>query len=371
MSNLKIIVPENFKEFGEMVNQHINNIRRTDSVFSESEMYLVDANFIRFNNGEGKVVIRESIRDVDLYILTDVSNYDISYQLYGREHYMAPDEHFQDIKRVLSAECGHAEKRTLIMPYLYSSRQDKKDDRESLDCAIALQELVNLGVDELVTCDIHNKGIMNAVPMSAFENVYLTDTMIINWLDREKITDFNKIICIAPDEGAMKRARFFSEVLGNVEVGSFYKQRDYTRIINGKNPVVEHKFLGPNDLSSRVAIVTDDMIASGGSILDTAKQLHNLGANKIYLMVTFALFTNGIDKFDEYYNAGYFDKVYATNLSYVPESIKDKPWFESVDCSYNIASIISELNYGRSIGEIIKGKNKAMTKVRSLRNRGI
>lgn len=365
MKDLKIIVPENFKEFGDKVNYHINNFRETD------KNYLVDTDLVRFNNGEGKVVINESIRDKDLYILTDVSNHSINYNFFGRKHYMGPDEHFQDLKRILSAECGHAYKRTIIMPYLYQSRQDKKDSRESLDCAISLQELVNLGVDEIVTCDVHNKGIMNAVPMTAFENVYLTDMMILSWLEKEKIFDFDSIICISPDEGAMKRARFFSEVLGNVPVGSFYKQRDYTKVVDGKNPIIEHKFLGPSDLSGMNAIVTDDMIASGGSILDTALQLKRLGVENVYLMVTFALFTNGVDKFDEYYRKGYFDKVYATNLSYVPDDVKELDWFESVDCSMNIAKIINELNYGKSIGEIIKGKNEALAKVRTLRKRGI
>ena len=201
-----------------------------------------------------------------------------------------------------------------------------------------------------------------------FENVYLTDMMILDWIEKEKITDFSNVICISPDEGAMKRARFFSEVLGNVPIGSFYKQRDYSVVIDGKNPIIEHKFLGPNDLSGMIAIVSDDMIASGGSILDTAKQLKSLGASKVYLMVTFALFTNGIENFEQYYKEGYFDKVYATNLSYVPEEIKNKEWFESVDCSYNVAKIINELNYGKSIGEIIEGKNEALTRVRTIRD---
>lgn len=361
MSSLKIIVPENFKEFGERVNKHLGNMRGID------EDFIVPIDLVRFNNGEGKCVIRESIRDKDLYILVDISNYDISYISHGRVHYMGPDEHFQDIKRILSAECGHASKRTLIMPYLYQSRQDKKDTRESLDCAIGLQELVNLGVDELVTCDIHNKGIVNAIPTTAFENVYLTDVMILDWIEKEKINDFSNVICISPDEGAMKRARFFSEVLGNVLVGSFYKQRDYSVLIDGKNPITEHKFLGPSNLSGMSAIVSDDMIASGGSILDTAKQLKNLGASKVYLMVTFALFTSGIEKFEQYYKDGYFDRVYATNLSYVPEEIINREWFELVDCSYNVAKIINELNYGKSIGKIIEGKNEALTRVRKIR----
>jgi len=365
MSELKIIVPKNYQVFGEQVNQHINDLRHTD------ENYLIKADFIRFNNGEGKVVIEESIRDKDLYILSDVSNYDISYQAYGRTHYMSPDEHFQDIKRILGAECGHAIKRTVIMPYLYSSRQDKKDSRESLDCAIALQELANLGVNEVVTCDIHNKAVMNAVPNLAFENVYLTDLILEDLLNKELITDFRNIICVSPDEGAMKRARYFSEMLGNAEIGSFYKQRDYSVIVDGKNPIIEHRFLGPNNLKNKDAIVVDDMIASGGSILDTAKLLKETGAERIFLVVTFALFTSGLDKFEKYYQTGYFDRVYATNASYIPKEIQDKEWFHLVDCSPRIAKIISEINYGHSIGELITGKKDPVIKRRILERRKI
>jgi len=363
MNELKIIVPKNFKEFGEKVNWHINDIRQTD------KNYLVKSQFIRFNNGEGKVIIDESIRDKDLYILSDVSNYDVSYQAYGRTHYMLPDEHLQDIKRILSAECGHASKRTVIMPYLYSSRQDKKDSRESLDCAISLQELANLGVNEIVTCDIHNKAVMNAVPNLAFENVYLTDAILNDLLNKELIDDFQKIICISPDEGAMKRARYFSEMLGNAEVGSFYKQRDYSTIVDGKNPIIEHKFLGPSSLEGKDAIVVDDMIASGGSILDTARLLKEIGAKRIFLVVTFALFTSGTSKFEKFYEAGYFDRVYATNASYIPEQIYNKEWFHLVDCSPRIAKIISEINYGNSIGELITGKKDPVIK-RRCRERG-
>lgn len=358
MADLKIIVADNYKYFGEKVNNHINELRNTNC------NYLIDCSFVRFNNGEGKVVINDSIRDKDLFILSDVSNYDINYNTYGRTHYMSPDEHLQDIKRILSAECGHASKRTVIMPYLYSSRQDKKDSRESLDCAVCLQELYNLGVNEIVTCDIHNKAIINAVPKLAFENVYLTDNILNEIVNYENITDYDNIICISPDEGAMKRARYFSEMLGNVSIGSFYKQRDYSVIENGKNPIIDHKFLGPDNLNNKDAIVVDDMIASGSSILDTAKLLKNIGANKVFLVVTFALFTNGIDKFEEYYKSGLFDRVYATNACYVPEYIKEREWIHLVDCSKRIANIISEINYGHSIGNLITGKKDALIKIR-------
>lgn len=361
MSELKIVVPENFREFGKRVNKQINEIRATN------DNYLVDVDLVRFNNGEGKAVIKETIRDKDLYILSDVSNYDISYNYYGRTHYMSPDEHFQDIKRILSAECGHASKRTVIMPYLYESRQDKKDSRESLDCANSLQELQSMGVNEIVTCDVHNKGVMNAIPNMAFENVYLTDMLLLDILSNEKIDDFNKIICISPDEGAMKRARVFSDMLGNVQIGSFYKQRDYTKVIDGKNPIVDHRFLGPSDMEGKYAIVVDDMIASGGSILDTAKHLKELKVSKVFLVVTFALFTSGVEKFDEYYKMGIIDRVYASNVNYVPREYQERPWFKSVDCSYKLAYLISELNYGHSIGELISCKEDIAKKMEKLR----
>lgn len=360
MKDLKIIVPNNFKEFGNKVNEHINRIRETN------QNYLVKTNLVRFNNGEGKAVLEETIRDKDLYILSDISNYDISYEFFNRKHYMSPDEHFQDIKRILSAECGHASKITLILPYLYESRQDKKDSRESLDCAVALQEISRMGVNEIITCDVHNKGVMNAVPNLAFESVYLTGDLILSILENEKDLNINNIASIAPDSGAMDRARFVSNVLGNGALGYFYKQRDYTKLENGLHPIVDHRFLGPN-LSGLDAIVVDDMIASGSSILDTAKNLKEQGVSKVYLMTTFALFTSGIDKFDKYYEKGYFDRVYATNVSYVREEVKNREWFNSVDCSYKIANIINHLNYGNSIDNLINDKEETAVKVKRLR----
>ena len=360
MNDLKIIVPNNFLNFGKKVNEHIKSIRDTD------ENFIIDTQFVRFNNGEGKVVIKESIRDKDLYIMSDVSNYDDYYKSYGRRHYMGPDEHFQDIKRVLSAECGHAAKRTVIMPYLYESRQDKKNSRESLDCAMALKELECMGVNEIITCDVHNKSVLNAVPNMASENLYLSDMLIWDFLVNEKIDDFSKLICIFPDEGAMKRAVFFSELFG-APIGSFYKQRDYTRVVEGANPIVNHSFFGPSDMKGKYAVGVDDMIASGGSILDTAQSLKKLGVEKVYLMVTFALFTQGVKKFDKFYKSGIINRVYATNVSYVPKSVMDREWFKSVDCSYKIANLISEVNYGHSIGELIDCRTDTAVKIKKLR----
>ena len=227
--------------------------------------------------------------------------------------------------------------------------------------------LVKQRVDEIVTCDIHNKGVMNAVPNTPFENMYLTDTMLTDLILKEQIFEYENIVCISPDEGAMKRARFFSEVLDDALMASFYKYRSQ-KITDGNGQIREHRFLGDvEDIIGKIAIVTDDMIDTGGSILDTAKQLKELGVDKVYLMSTFSFFSKGIDKFNEYYNAGYFEKVYSTNLVYVSPEIKSQPWFEVVDCSKNIAYIINELNYGRSIGEVIKGRDAVLAKVRSIR----
>lgn len=382
MSNLKVIVLENCRDLGERVNEHLKKIRIGEAIEQFGEEYVMEhldyfnqdyvihmgsKGTVRFNNGEAKAIINESVRNTDLYILSDVSNPSITYKLRGIEHNMSPDEHFMDILRILSAECGHATKRTLIMPYLYSSRQDRKESRESLDCAMSLEWLVHMGINEIVTYDVHNKGVMNAVHRTAFENVYLTDTMLETWLIKEDIEDKHDIICISPDEGAMKRARFFSEVLDNAKIGSFYKYRSQD-ITDGSAQIREHRFLGNvDDLIGRIALVTDDMIDSGSSILDTAKQLKELGAEKVYLMTTFAFFSKGIEKFKEYYECGYFDKVYSTNLVYVSEEVRNQPWFESVDCSYNVANIINELNHGRSIGELIKGRDDVLKRVRSVR----
>ena len=361
VKDLKMIVADNFCEFGEKVNNHIKKIRNSN------DDYIVPLNLVRFNNGEGKAEIKESIRDKDLYILSDVSNYDIWYDYYGRHHYMSPDEHFTDIKRILSAECGHANKRTIVMPYLYQSRQDKRDSRESLDCAVALQELKNMGANEIITCDVHNRGVGNAVHNTAFESVKLGDILLYDLLENEDITDYSKFVCISPDEGAMKRARFFSGLIGNVPIGSFYKERDYTKVVNGKNPIIDHRFIGPNDMKGKYVIISDDMIASGGSMLDTVLSIKKLGVEKIFVIVTFALFTEGIDKFSAYYQKGILDRVYASNVSYVPKEIQELEWFKSVDCSDKIANIISELNYGKSIGDLIDGKTETAVKIKKLR----
>ena len=280
---------------------------------------------------------------------------------------MMPDEHYQDLKRIISAIGGHASRLTIIMPLLYQSRQDKRSSRESLDCAMALQELERFNISEIVTFDAHNPMVANAIPNKmAFSNGYATSDMILNMLNNESI-DIDKLFIVSPDEGARSRAKFLADILGGIKYGNFDKRRDYTKIEDGKNPIVYHEFIGPSDLTGMDIIVVDDMVASGASLIDTAKKLKERGAEHIYLMTTFALFTKGVESFDIAYNEGVFNKLYSTNLTYVPEEYKQLPWFHSVDCSSKIAHIISDLNDGKSIRMLLNGREETAQKIKSLK----
>ncbi len=339
-SNLKIIAFENCKELGEEIDNHLKEMT------NNKKSYITNVVCSRFNNGEGKLYISESIMDKDLYILSDVGNYSISYEFYGNKHQMSPDEHFQDIKRVISATNGRFSKVTVIMPFLYQSRQHRRRERESLDCALALQELESLGVNNIITFDCHDPNVSNAIPNLPFENYFASDLILNSIISNESI-DLKNLLVISPDMGAMERARYYAEKLGS-DVGLFYKRRDLSKVVNGKNPVVEHVYLGkdPKDLT---VLVIDDMIASGGSMLDVAKELKERGAKKIILVSTFALFTAGIDKFRKAYKNHYYDQVYSTNLTYVPEEIKNEPWYTEVDCSILLAEIILSHHENRTV----------------------
>jgi len=354
-NNLKLVVFDNAKELGKKVNFNLQKLK------GESDKFIVPITASRFSNGEGKVRVEESVRDKDLYILTDPSNYSINYNFHGMKHYMSPDEHYQDVKRLISATSGHAAKISLIMPLLYQSRQHKRKGRESLDCALALQELEKLGVDNIITIDAHDPNVANAVPNLAFYNIYPTGIIIDRLIENKDIQD---ILVISPDMGAMERARYYAEIFGS-DVGMFYKRRDISQVVNGKNPIVEHVYLGGN-IKDKDVIIVDDMIASGGSMLETAASLKEQGARHVYLVSSFALFTEGIEHFDEAYEKGYFDKLYATNLAYVPENIKNKEWYFDVDCSMLIAKIINKLNNKESL-EDINDKQKVLKKVKEQR----
>ena len=360
MSELKLIVPDNFIEFGKLVNKRINSIRKTN------KNYIIRPDLVRFSNGEGKCVLPDSIRGKDTYILTDVSNYSITYKSQVGEHNMMPDEHWMDIIRIISSTWRHAYKLRVIMPYLYQSRQDKRTSRESLDLSLSLQQLAFLDVDEVITADVHNKSACdNASPKMPVENFYCSDDILLNILNNEKL-DFDKLMVVAPDKGAFSRANFYSDILG-VPLGVFEKTRDYTILENGKHPISSHKFLSDASLEGKDSIVVDDMISSGGSILDTARQLKIRGANRVFLISTFGFFTSGIDEFNKEYSNGTFDKVYITNLNYVPDYIKATKWLKIVDCSEKVAQIICSLNKDRSINKLLKSSDATIKKIEQLR----
>jgi len=287
----------------------------------------------------------------------------MTYTMHGFTNHYSPDDHFQDIKRVILAMCGHAKKITLVMPLLYESRQHRKKGRESLDCAYALQELIRLGVEEIVTFDVHDPNVSNAVPLLAFENIYPTNIILEDFVKNNPTTKENLLI-VAPDFGAMERARYFAEML-KCDVGVFYKRRDLSRVVDGKNPIVEHAYMGA-DVTGKDIIVVDDMIASGGSMIEVATHLKEKGANKVFLTATFALFTEGIDKFDKAYNENLYDKIYTTNLTYIRSEIKNKEWFHEVDCSKKIAEIIDTLNKGESISPLMNGKTELFKKIENI-----
>lgn len=338
--DLCLIVLDNAAQLGEKVLKKLKNKKLKTPIKN-----------VRFNNGEGKISISSTVRSKDLYILTDVGNYSMEYQMHGFTNHVSPDEHYQDIKRVISAASGHANKITVIMPLLYQSRQHKRRGRESLDCAMALQELQSLGVNNIVTIDAHDPNVSNAIPNMAFDNFYPTNYIL---KELEKRETLNNILVVSPDMGAMERARYYAERL-SCDVGVFYKRRDLSVVVNGKNPVVEHAYMGA-DVSGKNIIIVDDMIASGGSIIEVAKKLKENGANKVFLIVSFVLFTEGTKCFLDAYENKYFDKLYTTNLSYIDESIKKEKWFIDVDCSSLLAEVITTLNEKQSL-EHIYNKN--------------
>lgn len=349
MSNLKLLVLDNMQEVGKEVNQELKDLTEKNTNF------ILPLTRDRFSNGEGKIKIDDTIRDKDIYILSDVGNYGITYNMHGFTHHMSPDEHFQDIKRTISALSGYAAKVTLIMPLLYQARQHKRKGRESLDCALALQELEHLGVNHIITFDAHDPNVSNAIPNLPFENFYPTNTILEELIKNE---DTDNLLVISPDMGAMERARYYAEMLGS-DVGVFYKRRDLSVVVNGKNPIVEHTYMGAS-VKGKNIIVVDDMIASGTSMLEVGKKLHEEGANKVYFIATFALFTEGLEEFKKANKENIFDKLYTTNLSYIPKDYQQEKWFNTVDCSKKIAQIINALHQKESLKPLLNGKEKIL-----------
>jgi len=317
------------------------------------ENYVVNACISRFQTGEAKGLIKETVRGKDLYFITDCFNYSVTYDMYGMKVPMSPDDHFQDLKRMISAAAGKAKRLTVIMPMLYEGRQHKRSGRESLDCALALQELVKMGVSNIITFDAHDPRVQNAIPLSGFDNVqpsYQMMKALINTVPDIDIEDASLAI-ISPDEGGVSRCLFYSSVLG-INMGMFYKRRNYSIVVNGRNPIEAHEYLGHN-ISGKDIIVVDDMISSGDSMLDIFRSLKERGARRIFAFVSFGLFTNGPAAFDDAYKNGLFDKVFATNLIYTPPAILERDWFVSVDLSKYVAYLIEELNHDKSISSLI------------------
>ncbi len=320
----------------------------------EPGRFQVKATCPRFNTGEAKSIIQQSVRGYDLYILADVFNYGVTYSMYNREVPMSPDDHFQDLKRIIAASGGKARRITVIMPMLYEGRQHKRFARESLDCALALQELGSMGVENIITFDAHDSRVQNAVPLKGFENVRPTYQMLKTLFrvipDIEVSRD--RLMIISPDEGAMARCIYYSSVLG-VDLGMFYKRRDYSRLVNGRNPIVKHEFLGDN-VAGKDVIVVDDMISSGESVLSIAKILKALRARRIIVFSTFGLFCEGLDRFDEAVENGVIERVFTTNLIYRTDELKARPWYSEVDMSKYISYIIDTLNYDQSISDLLE-----------------
>ena len=352
---------------GEKVNQYLVDWRttreheHTDTLsFAgyKRSTYILNTKVPRFGTGEAKGVILESVRGTDLYILVDVGNYSLTYSLFGQENHMSPDDHYQDLKRIIAAVGGKARRITVIMPFLYESRQHKRSTRESLDCAIALQELVAMGVDNIITFDAHDPRVQNAIPLSGFETVQPSYQFIKGLLSNVsdlKINSDNMMV-ISPDEGGMGRAIYIANVLG-LDMGMFYKRRDYTRIVNGRNPIVAHEFLG-SDVEGKDVIIIDDMISSGDSVLEVASELKARKVGRIFVFSTFGLFTNGLKKFDDAYERGLISKVLTTNLIYQTPDLLAKEWYISCDLSKYIAFIVDTLNHDQSISDLLNPSDR-------------
>ena len=325
---------------------------------SNNESFIIESSCPRFSSGDAKGLIKSTVRGKDLYILVDVGNYNIKYDYFGMKNSMSPDDHYQDLKRIIQAASGKAHRITVIMPILYGGRQHRRTYRESLDCACALQELESMGVTNIICFDAHDPRMQNAVPLMGFDNVMPTYQVLKSIL--KNINDINfskdKFMVVSPDEGALARNIYYASVLG-VDMGMFYKRRDYSTIINGRNPIVAHEYLG-NSVEGKDVFVADDIISSGESMLDLAYNLKEKKANRIYIFATYAIFTNGLEKFNQAYKDGIINGVFGTNLTYRTPELLNSPWFYEVDMSKYIAYIIEAINHDMSISQLLDPHDK-------------
>ena len=375
---LGIIPLKSCSAMGEKVDEYLVNWReqrehenQSNLAFSgyKRDSYVVSASTPRFGSGEGKGVLNDSVRGYDLYIMVDVCNYSIEYSLCGNTNHMSPDDHYADLKRVIAAAGGKARRINVIMPFLYESRQHKRSGRESLDCSLMLQELTAMGIENIITFDAHDPRVHNSIPLKGFESVSCTYQFIkylLLGVDDLHI-DSEHMMVISPDEGGMGRAVYFANVLG-LDMGMFYKRRDYTKIVNGRNPIVAHEFLGTN-VEGKDVIIIDDMISSGESMIDVASELKKRGASRVFCATTFGLFTNGFDKFDEAYEKGIIDKILTTNLVYQPAELLSKPWYINVDMSKYMALLIDTLNHDSSISDLLNPVDRIQKRVKEYNER--
>lgn len=376
---LKIAALESCRELAQKVNDHIVGFRRNDIeelTRREADLhyrgydvdsYLLKCYCPRFGTGEAKGIIKESVRGTDTFAMVDVTNYSITYSVTGYTNHMSPDDHFQDLKRILGACCATAHRVNVIMPFLYESRQHKRTKRESLDCAMALEELIHMGVSNIITFDAHDPRVQNAIPLNGFDNFMPTYQFVKAVLTQYPDLKIDKehLMVISPDEGAMDRAVYLANNL-SLDMGMFYKRRDYSQVIDGRNPIVAHEFLG-SSVEGKTVLIVDDMISSGESMLDTAKELKNRKADKVIVCCTFGLFTNGLDKFDDYYSKGYIDRVVTTNLNYRPKELMDREWYVEADISKYIAAIINSLNHDVPISSALTPTDKIQKLLRKYR----
>jgi len=375
---LGLIPLKGMEEFTKKVNNYLVEWRKEREsehkntlLFSEYEKddYIIKSTISRFGSGEAKGTIEESVRGDDLYLLVDVCNYSMTYSLSGKINHMSPDDHFQDLKRIIAAIAGKSRRITVIMPFLYESRQHKKTGRESLDCALALQELTNMGVDNIITFDAHDPRVQNAIPLKGFETVQpiyqYTKGLLRHFPDLQ--VDSDHMMIISPDEGGMRRAIYFANML-KLDVGMFYKRRDYTKVVDGRNPIIAHEFLGA-DVEGKDLVIIDDMISSGESVQEVAKELKKRKAKRVFVCATFGLFTNGFAKFDKYYENGIIDGIFTTNLVYQSPNLLSKPYYYNVEMSKYVALIIDNLNHDSTISGLLTPTNRINNLLEKVKNK--
>ena len=369
VGSLGIISLRGCEELGQKVDDYLVKWRhesahqfKGDAAFSgyEKDTFLVGASVPRFGSGEAKGIIEESVRGKDLYLMVDVCNYNVTYSLTGNTNHMSPDDHYQNLKRIIAAIGGKGRRINVIMPFLYEGRQHRRKKRESLDCALALRELSDMGVANIITFDAHDPRVQNSIPLNGFDNFFPTYQFLkalIKNVDNFQV-DNDHLMIISPDEGAMSRAVYFSNILG-VDMGMFYKRRDYSTVVNGKNPIVAHEFLG-DSVEGKDVVIIDDMISSGESMLDVAKQIKERHANRVFICTTYGLFTEGMDKFDAYYEKGWIDKVITTNLNYRIPELLTRPYYVEANMSKYLASIMDIINHDVSVEKVRSSNEKIM-----------